>query len=76
MKRLAFAASVLALGFVTSAPARADYAVVRFDSGFCRIWWDSMANPAGTSWQKLVVAVDWSGALAALDAAVRDGTCR
>ena len=33
MKRLAFAISVLALGFAASTPARADYALVKFEFG-------------------------------------------
>lgn len=38
MKRLAFAVGVLALGVVATAPAKADYAIVKFRSGYCRIW--------------------------------------
>jgi len=38
MKRLAFAVGVLALGLVATAPAHADYAIVKFKSGYCRIW--------------------------------------
>jgi hypothetical protein len=45
MKRLAFAISVLALGFVATTPARADFAVAKFESGFCRVWWDSGFKP-------------------------------
>jgi len=37
MKRLAFAVGVLALGFVATAPAHADFAIVKFRSGYCRI---------------------------------------
>ena len=37
MKRLAFAVGVLALGLVATAPAHADYAIVKFKSGYCRI---------------------------------------
>ena len=43
MKRLAFALGVLALGAVT--PARADFAVVEFNSGYCRVWTDTEAGP-------------------------------
>ena len=45
MKRLAFAIGVLALGFSAASPARADFAVVRFDSGYCRVWTDTAAGP-------------------------------
>ena len=49
MKRVAFAIGALALGFIGSAPARADYAVVKFkDTGACRAWYDHTAHPWGT----------------------------
>jgi len=76
MKRLAFAAGVLALGFAASSPARADYAVVKFENGYCRIWWDSGATPWGNDWQKIAASPDWAGAWVALAEAVRTGWCR
>lgn len=48
MKRFVFAVGVLALGFAASTPARADFSVVRFELGFCRIWWNNGINPIGT----------------------------
>ena len=45
MKRLAFAVGVMALGVVATAPAKADYAIVKFRSGYCRIWDHTMAVP-------------------------------
>jgi hypothetical protein len=54
MKRLVFAASVLALGFAASSPARADYAVVKWGSDYCRVWYDSAVAPTGgkfVSWR-------------------------
>jgi hypothetical protein len=53
MKRLVFAIGVLALGFTASAPARADFSVVRFELGFCRIWWNNGINPIGTGWTRV-----------------------
>ena len=51
MKRLAFAIGLLALGFSGSIPARADFGVVRFNSGYCRVWTDTAAGPqAATIW--------------------------
>ena len=52
MKRLAFAVGVLALGFVATAPAHADFAIVKFRSGYCRIgitplWRLRMATSCG-----------------------------
>ena len=52
MKRSAFALAVLAIGFAVS-PARADYALVRFEDGWCRIWWDSAGTPWGADWTKI-----------------------
>jgi hypothetical protein len=76
MKRLAFAVGVLALGFAASTPARADFAVVKFELGFCRIWWDTGAKPWGAGWTKVATAPDFSGAWAAQDAAVKKGKCK
>jgi hypothetical protein len=69
MKKFAFAVSVFALGFVASAPARADYVVVKFDPGYCRIWWDSSMKPYGTGWSFMGRPyADWPSAYAALTA--------
>jgi hypothetical protein len=76
MKRVAFAIGVLALGFAASSPARADFAVVKFEDGYCRIWWDSSATPWGDNWQKIAMAPDWAGAWAALGDAIRTNICR
>jgi hypothetical protein len=38
---VAFATGVLVLGFAAASPARANYSVVKFEAGYCRIWWDS-----------------------------------
>ena len=68
MKRLAFAIGVLALGFAASTPARADYALVKFESGYCRIWWDSAGNPFGVGWIKVAVGLpDYEAAVLAED---------
>jgi hypothetical protein len=50
MKRLVFAVGVLVFGFVASTPARADFSVMRFEPGYCRIWWNNGINPIGTGW--------------------------
>jgi hypothetical protein len=76
MKRLAFAIGILAIG-LTISPARADFAVVRFEDGFCRIWWDSAGTPWGAGWTKLALGMpDWPTAWAALDSARAQGACR
>jgi hypothetical protein len=38
MKRLMFAVGALALALSAAAPAHADYAIVKFKSGYCRIY--------------------------------------
>jgi hypothetical protein len=45
MKRLAFAIGALALGLTATVPARADFAVVKFHSGYCRIWTNTAVAP-------------------------------
>jgi hypothetical protein len=48
-RRLIFAVGVLALGLVATAPAHADYAIVKFKSGYCRIYDNTAwAPPDGT----------------------------
>jgi hypothetical protein len=56
MKRLAFAVAVLAIGLAVS-PARADYALVRFEDGWCRVWWDSAGTPWGVGWTKIAIGI-------------------
>jgi hypothetical protein len=68
--------AVLAIGF-TMSPARADYALVRFDDGWCRIWWDSGGTPWGVGWTKIAIGMpDWFAASAALYSARSQGACR
>ena len=76
MKRLAFAVGVLALGFAAATPARADFAVMKFELGYCRIYWDSSAKPWGTGWTMVATAPDIAGAWTALGGAVKKGTCK
>ena len=75
MKRLACAIVVLAIGFAVS-PARAD-ALVRFEDGWCRIWWDSAGTPWGVGWTKIAIGMpDWLTASTALCSARSQGACR
>jgi hypothetical protein len=77
MKRLAFATSLCAFALLMAAPARADYAVVQFEDGWCQVWWDSAATPWGTTWRKLVIGLPtWSAAHAALADARAQAVCR
>lgn len=77
MRRLAFATSLCAFALTTAAPARADYAVVQFEDGWCQVWWDSAAVPWGTTWRKLAIGLPtWSMARAALADARAQAVCR
>ena len=78
MKRSAFLSSCLVAGIIAAAaPARADFAVVQFGSGFCRVWWDCAGVPWGTGWTKLSIGLpDYVAAQAVLDNAIVQGTCR
>src|SRR5262252_10417762 len=73
MKRLVFAIGVLALGFAASTPARADFSAMRFELGYCRIWWNNGINPIGTGWTRVATAPDF---IDAQDAAVKKGNCK
>jgi hypothetical protein len=49
MKKFLFAIGALALGLTATAPAHADFAIVKFKSGYCRIWdHTAVAPPDGT----------------------------
>jgi hypothetical protein len=76
MKRFAFAVGVLTLAFAAATPARADWAVMKFELGFCRIWWDTGMKPWGTGWSKVATASTWDAAWAAQTAAVGKGKCK
>jgi hypothetical protein len=75
MTRFAFAIGLLALGLAAATPARADYAVVRFETGYCQIWWDGSATPWGVNWTKIAMTPDWASAYSALYAAIAARTC-
>jgi hypothetical protein len=57
-------------------PARADFSVMKFEAGYCGIWWNNSANPLGTGWSRVATAPDFMGAWAAQDAAVKKGKCK
>jgi hypothetical protein len=47
--KILFAIGALALSLTATAPAHADFAIVKFNSGYCRIWTDTVvAPPDGT----------------------------
>ncbi len=49
MRKILFAIGTLALSLTATAPAHADFAIVKFNSGYCRIWDNTaVAPPDGT----------------------------
>ena len=76
MNNLACAIGFLALAVMAAPPARADYALVQFGDGYCRIWWNSADTPWGVGWIKLVIGLpDDFAARVALDNAIAQGVC-
>jgi hypothetical protein len=76
MKQLGVVICILTMGFAISTPARADFAVVQFGDGYCRIWHDSGADPWGASWRKIAIGLPtWSAASFALDSARAQNVC-
>jgi len=62
--------------FAAATPARADYAVIQYNDGFCRIWWNSADNPWGAGWAKVAVGLPgYEVARAALDSAIAQNVC-
>jgi hypothetical protein len=43
--KLAFALGILTVSLCVAPPALADFAVIHFNSGYCRIWTDTAAGP-------------------------------
>ncbi len=75
MKRLAFGIGILALSFVATVPARANFSVIKFADGHCEVWWDQSFPPRGASWTKIAITPDWWSAQFALDWATTIGDC-
>jgi hypothetical protein len=83
MIRLAFALMLLALGFAAASPARADFTVIGFNSGYCRIWTDTALGPedghylwfSSPSWGWHYRFLAFEGADAAMHQAVATHRC-
>ena len=78
MKRLSLAVGALGLALAAAGPARADYSIVRWTSGDCKIWYDAGAStvPEGSGWA--IVATNlasYAVAKAMLEDLYRRGLC-
>jgi hypothetical protein len=77
MKRLALAIGIMALGLSASTVARADYAVVMFKDGYCRVWNDSSAAPVAPGWKYHWVGLkSWEFASTKKNYAIRHHWCK
>jgi hypothetical protein len=77
MRQRILVLAALTLAFAATTPARADYAVVQLQDGWCKVWWDSGTAPWGVGWTKIAFGLpDWLAASAALDTARSQGVCR
>jgi hypothetical protein len=77
MKPLTVALGLLGAALIAATPARADYALVQFGDGYCRIWWDSAGTPWGPRWTKIAVGLpDYLTAKSTLDSAIAQGVCQ
>jgi hypothetical protein len=59
MIRLAFAVGFLALGFAGATPARADFAVIAFNSGYCRVWTETAFGPQDGHYLWFPAPIGW-----------------
>ena len=57
MKKILFAIGALAVGVTAAAPAHADYAIVKFNSGYCRIWTDTGRGASGRNVRLVCVGI-------------------
>ena len=76
-RAVGLAVATLAFAAAFTAPARADFSVIRFENGYCQIWWDSGATPWGVGWTKIAIGLpDIAAARIALDSAIAQRACR
>jgi hypothetical protein len=75
---VAAAAAVAAGALVATSPARAEYAVIRWDgTGFCQVWDNSIpTRPFPSNYVTVGIALPtFADALDAKDSLLRTGTC-
>ena len=51
MRRWTLALSAIAIGFVLSSPAHAEYRIVKWSYGDCKIWHEDGNKPSGEGWK-------------------------
>jgi hypothetical protein len=59
MMRLTFALGLLVIGFTATTPARADFAVIKFGSGYCRVWTDTAFGPQDGQYLPFWSPIGW-----------------
>jgi hypothetical protein len=79
MRQLTLGLSTLVILFAAASPVRADYSIVRWSYGDCKIWYDapgSASVPEGAAWA--IVAGNlpyYEAAKAVLEDLYRQGVC-
>jgi hypothetical protein len=79
MKPLSLAFAALVISLTATAPARADFSIIRWPSGDCTIWdnFGLFATPGGYGWERVVVGIPtWNAARVVLDGMYQQGMCR
>ncbi len=78
MSRWHLALCALAIAFVVSSPARADYTLVRWAWGDCKIWSNNPNNPPwGDGWSVLAWGIPtYDMAWRVLNDEIARGNCR
>jgi hypothetical protein len=80
MKRLTLALFAATLAFAATGPAKADYTIVQWSYGDCKIWDSSiglLAKPEGSGWTVLSPKIaTYDAAYTALQALYTKGVCK
>ena len=81
MIRLTFALGLMVLAIAAASPARADFAVIKFGSGYCRVWTNTAWGPEDgrflhfPRWSWHYRFATWDGASLAMRRAVAWHRC-
>jgi hypothetical protein len=80
MKRLSLVLGAMALALTAASPAQADYSIVRWTYGDCKIWADPPGTgtvPIGSGWAIVAANLPYfEAAKAVLEDLYRQGVCR
>ena len=78
MTKMRIALSAVALGLAAATPAHADFSIIRWDNGDCRIWSNFQPSPPpwGTGWTIVAPNIPtYAAARATLNDLAKKKTC-